>query len=175
MTLGILLLMLVKTACLDCLSSVIPSWICSQNSLPATLIETQTFSFSEINCLFCIFGLQLITFPVYGIISWCQMCQLLQTSDSKVQYFLVESSLMWFQTSYFCNKLYFVYLFLLISFISSRIFFIRLESSRLGNYSSTLTPWFSVWNFKRQNFSPKSSGSSLLLRSNSEIRFIISK
>ena len=50
MSLSILLLMFVLT----CLSSMIPRWICSENSLPTTSRETPTFSSSEIICFFCI-------------------------------------------------------------------------------------------------------------------------
>ena len=71
---------------------------------------------------------------------------------------------MLFQTSYFFNNLFVLYIFsFLISFGSSWVFFIRLESSRLGDCPSTLIPWFSVWNFKRQDLSPKSSCNSPFL------------
>ena len=78
MSLGILLLMLGLT----CLSSVIPSWICSLNLSTYFLEKTPTFSSSEIDVFLYSFCLQPITFPVYGIINWCPMCRLLRISDS---------------------------------------------------------------------------------------------
>ena len=79
MSLGVLLLMLVLT----CLSSVIPSWICSENSRPTTLERNSNFLLlRNYLSLMYSFGPRPITSLVYGIISWCPMCRLLWTSDS---------------------------------------------------------------------------------------------
>ena len=84
MSLGILLLMLGLT----CLSSVIPSWICSVNSLLLLWEKLQLSPPQKYLFLFYSFGPQPITSPVYRIISWCLMCLLFRTSDSAI--FLLE-------------------------------------------------------------------------------------
>ena len=78
MSLGILLLMLGS----DCLSSVIPGWICSENSLSTTWEKLQLSPPQKVPVSLYSLGLRPIFSPVYGIISWCSICRLLQTSDS---------------------------------------------------------------------------------------------
>ena len=64
-----------------CLSSVIPSWIGSENSLLTTIDKLQLSPPQKLPVSFVFILYAAHYLPVYGIISWCSMCPLLQTSD----------------------------------------------------------------------------------------------
>ena len=77
-SLGILPLMVVLTACLPWSQA---GW--AEKTLNLVLERSSNFLFlrSYLSLMYS-FDLRLITFPVYGIVSWCPMYRFFQTSDS---------------------------------------------------------------------------------------------
>ena len=71
-----------EALCLDCFSSVIPSWIGSENSLLTTREKFQLSHTQKLSVFFVFFLSATLYLSVHEIVSWCQMCRLLYTSDS---------------------------------------------------------------------------------------------